>query len=408
MALYAFDGTWNSDEDKITEHTNVVKFSELYVGNNSEYISGVGTRFGKPGQILGGLFGIGGRSRISEMYDELCDNWENGDPDIDIIGFSRGAALAVHFANKIGEDGIKLSNGTIETNTKIRFLGLWDIVGSFGLPFNTVINFQEINIGWDIDTVHNCVKQCYHAMALDERRETFNVTRLDPDNKCDNVHEVWFRGVHSDIGGGNGNSARSNIALGWMLEKAREQNLKFNETKAALKHYNETDRFSTIYQNIDAQIDPRRIVQSNDVVHPTAEPLELNENESHTIEVFAIPKYNWTGVHLTKGLKYSITVKEHDTWTDAEINCGPAGWNTEELPWYKEPAFSVTEKFRRLESANWFALTGSYGDEDGENGDNLFLIGDYSTAFVAEKDADLYLFANDHPWTMGTMMDHWS
>jgi hypothetical protein len=43
MALYAFDGTWNSDEDKPCEETNVVRFTELYPGNNTEYVSGVGT-----------------------------------------------------------------------------------------------------------------------------------------------------------------------------------------------------------------------------------------------------------------------------------------------------------------------------------------------------------------------------
>ena len=88
MALYAFDGTWNSDEDKLVEQTNVIRFAELYVGNNTEYVSGVGTRFGKLGHVLGGLFGSGGHTRIKEMYDELCDNWEQGDHIIDIIGFS--------------------------------------------------------------------------------------------------------------------------------------------------------------------------------------------------------------------------------------------------------------------------------------------------------------------------------
>ena len=54
--------------------------------------------------MLGGLFGSGGKSRIEEMHDILTENWEDGDQVIDIIGFSRGAALAVHFANKIGEN----------------------------------------------------------------------------------------------------------------------------------------------------------------------------------------------------------------------------------------------------------------------------------------------------------------
>jgi uncharacterized protein (DUF2235 family) len=65
-------------------------------------VAGVGTHFGKIGRALGGLFGAGGLSRTDEMYEEFCENWQQGDEVIDIIGFSRGAALAVHFANLLG------------------------------------------------------------------------------------------------------------------------------------------------------------------------------------------------------------------------------------------------------------------------------------------------------------------
>ena len=394
MALYAFDGTWNSDEDKSIDQTNVVRFSELYVGNNTEYVTGVGTRFGTVGRVLGGLFGSGGHNRIDEMYDELCENWENGDKVIDIIGFSRGAALAVHFANEIGKKGVKLSEGS-QQQVKIRFLGLWDIVGSFGLSFDTFINFQDINLGYDIDTVHNCVDQCFHAMALDERRETFDVTRLDSDNKYNNIHEVWFRGVHGDIGGGNSNVARSNIALQWMLEKGRSCGLKFNESKAKLSRYSEVDRFSPIAENADLQTDPRRKIWVNDAIHTSAVPVELGIGQSHECEVLAKLKYNWSGVQMSKDARYTFSVTDGDTWADASILCGPAGWVSEDLPWYKEGVVKLMERYRRLPDANWFALVGAWGDEDGEDGDNLFLIGDSGNEFVAKYSIDLYLFAND-------------
>lgn len=64
MALYAFDSTWNSDDVADVQDTNVVRFKELYRGNNAEYLEGVGTRFGRLGAFLGGLFGTGGRTRI--------------------------------------------------------------------------------------------------------------------------------------------------------------------------------------------------------------------------------------------------------------------------------------------------------------------------------------------------------
>lgn len=396
MALYAFDGTWNSGEDKQVDQTNVIRFCELYNGKQTEYVSGVGTRFGKIGHVLGGLLGSGGRTRIDEMYQELCENWESGDQDIDIVGFSRGAALAVHFANKIGKEGIKLSSETIP-QVKIRFLGVWDIVGSFGLSFDTFINFQEINLGWDIDTVHDCVEHCSHAMALDERRETFNVTRLNKDHKFDNIQETWFRGVHSDIGGGNGNETRSNIALQWMLQQARDCGLTFNETKAGLDRYSHINKLAIISENQDVQVDKRREVGEKDDIHITALSTELGVGDSHICEVMAKPKYNWAGVKLIKGASYSFSVEDDDTWTDKDTECGPAGWDTDDLPWYKEGAFHVAERFRRLPEANWFALVGAHGDED----DELFLIGESNQPHVAKKDAELYLFANDLPVAYG-------
>lgn len=400
MALYAFDGTWNSDEDKLVEQTNVVRFSELYIGTHTEYVSGVGTRFGKLGHVLGGLFGSGGHSRISEMYDELCENWNNGDHDIDIIGFSRGAALAVHFANKIGKDGVKLDDGTVK-KVKIRFLGVWDIVGSFGLSFDTFIDFQEINLGWEIDTIHSCVEHCYHAMALDERRETFNVTRLDPDHEYNTIKEVWFRGVHSDIGGGNENVARSNIALQWILEQARNCGLTFNEIKAKQPRYSKVDRFAMISENADVKVDPRRKEKPGDTIDPSAQPIELAVGQSHQCEVLAELKYNWTAVHMVKGANYIFSVDEGDTWADADITCGSDGWESDDLPWYKEGVVQFMERYRRLADANWFALVGAWGDEDGKDGDNLFLIANNHQAVVARYDTDLYMFANDMPSKYG-------
>src|SRR6188472_1989994 len=109
MALYAFDGTWNSEKDagEYDRNTNVVRFKDLYTGTKFFY-RGVGTKHGLLGKIVGGAFGVGGHDR-----------------DIDIVGFSRGAALAVHFANVIADDGVRV-NGVLERPT-VRFLGVWDV-----------------------------------------------------------------------------------------------------------------------------------------------------------------------------------------------------------------------------------------------------------------------------------------
>jgi T6SS, Phospholipase effector Tle1-like, catalytic domain len=387
MALYAFDGTWNADEAEDIEDTNVVRFREVYGGADFEYMKGVGTRFGAVGRVLGGLFGSGGRSRIHEMYQALCANWNNGDKDIDIVGFSRGAALAVHFSNKIAKDGIK--DG--DAKPKIRFLGLWDVVGSFGLAVDTVVNFQEINLGWNIKEVADCVEHCFHAMALDERREMFNVTRLDPKHEHANIEEVWFRGVHSDVGGGNRNYTRSNIALNWMIEKAKGCGVPINDAVAAEPKYSEQDPDAPISENKDPQRDKRRAVLPNDVFHPTAIPVTLAAGESHKCTVRSALHYNYSGVELEKGAKYRIeVVPAGQHWLDGKIECGPEGWESERLPWAKEKIVKAFEKKRRVRDANWFELIGALDDED----DDLFRIG-AGVDYTAPKDAILYLFAND-------------
>jgi len=50
-------------------------------------------------------------------------------------------------------------------------------------------------------------------MAVDEKRANFSVTRWDNARKHPDTKEVWFPGVHSDIGGGYTNSDLSDIAL---------------------------------------------------------------------------------------------------------------------------------------------------------------------------------------------------
>lgn len=386
MALYAFDGTWNRDEFDDAEDTNVVRFREVYAGAEFEYLTGVGTRMGAVGRVLGGLFGSGGRSRIQEMYEALCENWRQGDRDIDIVGFSRGAALALHFANKIAKDGIA---GT-DDKPVIRFLGLWDVVGSFGLSFDAVVNFNDINLGWNIDEVADGVQNCFHAMARHERRETFGLTRLNRDHRLPNVREVWFRGVHSDIGGGNRNVRRSNIALNWMLQNARACGVPLNEAVAAQPKYAEMDWEAPISENKDPQRDAARPVDDRDDVHESASLLRLQPGESREFEVWSAAHYNHTRLQLEQGATYRIEAPAGQTWLDGGIECGPEGWTTEQLPWLKEQFVKAFEGKRRVPAANWFELAGALGDED----DDVFRIGT-GVDYTPPRDAELCLFAND-------------
>ena len=219
VALYAFNGTWNSektdvdttDVNEYDSNTNVLKFSHAYTDAGGFYTNGVGTRFGFLGRFAGGAFGIGGQDRINDAIDHLKPRLAGGETHIDIVGFSRGAALALAFANRLTK---KVKDPATGKPPRIRFLGLWDVVGSFGIPFSLgPIKFQEYNLGYGMDLPSN-VEHCFHALALDERRQTFRPTRLQ------GAYEVWFRGAHSDVGGGNDNVGLNSIALSWMLRKA--------------------------------------------------------------------------------------------------------------------------------------------------------------------------------------------
>lgn len=230
MALYAFNGTWNSakTEDDTTPaleyelNTNVLKFRDADADQEGFYTNGVGTKAGWLGCLFGGAFGVEGFSRLSDAEQHLRERLTAGDTTVDIVGFSRGAALAAAFANRIYKNVVDPATGQ---PPRIRFLGLWDLVGSFGIPFNIgPIRCHEYNIGYKFDLPPN-VERCYHALALDERRQTFRVTRVP------GAYEVWFRGAHSDIGGGNGNLGLNNIALCWMLQKARAAGLPIREER---------------------------------------------------------------------------------------------------------------------------------------------------------------------------------
>lgn len=208
MRLYAFDGTWNSNQIDDDADTNVCRFYEAFPGKDDVdklYVKGVGTKWGFIGRAIGGVTGAGGWARVHDARKHL-EKHGNGEP-IAVVGFSRGSALALDFCNEI-------SGGPV-----VQFLGLWDLVASFGVPGN------KVNLGYQL-TVPATVAQCFHAMSLDERRYTFGLTRVKyaVDRKTPNgekkAHEVWFRGGHSDVGGGNRNVARSNIALRWMMLQA--------------------------------------------------------------------------------------------------------------------------------------------------------------------------------------------
>jgi uncharacterized protein (DUF2235 family) len=110
------------------------------------------------------------------------------------------------------------------------FVGVWDTVSSVGwienplrLPFTA--DNPDIAIG-------------RHAIALDERRAFFrtNLWRPSPDGGPKNLKQMWFPGVHCDVGGGypEAESGLSKIALQWMLDEAKDAELLVDPAREAL------------------------------------------------------------------------------------------------------------------------------------------------------------------------------
>jgi len=267
MALYAFDGTWNSDktgEDLQYRNTNVVRFYDAYrarSATNDFYVAGVGTRFDVLGKAFGGVFGLGELSRIDEAYTHLCQAWAAGDHIIDVVGFSRGAATTLDFCHRIQERGIRQpgTDTVVEPKPEIRFLGVWDVVGAFGLA---LLGNTALDIGHHLSMPKSALRYCFHAMALDERRLSFLPTRLD--GAC----EVWFRGVHSDIGGGNENRGLNDITLKWMMSKAMAAGLPLTgDDIAALQ----PDPTAAPHPDVKVPF-PVRVVSAVDRRHYTAGP----------------------------------------------------------------------------------------------------------------------------------------
>jgi uncharacterized protein (DUF2235 family) len=252
MPLYAFDGTWNLDKPGSEHDTNVIWFHNAYTGSK-HYFAGIGTRYGVFGKIAGGTTGAGGRDRIRDAVAAFEADHRSGETVVDVVGFSRGAALALEFANKVCEKG-----------AHVRFLGLWDTVPSFGIAA------IPINVGWDLDLPDN-VQKCFHAMALDERRIDFKLYRPDARvvdaQQEGRLFEVWFRGVHSDVGGGNDCPGLSSIALNWMFGKAIKTGLPVDATAVATNAARISGLVPISVHGFGLIEGRDRTVRWNDVVH---------------------------------------------------------------------------------------------------------------------------------------------
>ncbi|MGE8548087.1 MAG: phospholipase effector Tle1 domain-containing protein [Alcaligenes sp.] len=226
LLLFAFDGTRQS---RVTR-SNVWKLAQLYREGAAHYHDGPGN----PHSLDADALTAWRAGRILQtQWTRLLDSLQQAGPGpaatpVDLLGFSRGAALARDFANRIldhTQAGWFLLDdplrGRIRACITPRFLGLFDTVAQFGLSGT---HNSRYRLG-----VPEAWQWVAHAVSLHEHRHLFPLSALA---QAMNVVEMPFIGAHSDIGGGvlpadpaPQPGDLDKVALAWMHWQARAAGL---------------------------------------------------------------------------------------------------------------------------------------------------------------------------------------
>jgi hypothetical protein len=254
------------------------------------YDDGVGTQDFKPLKIFAGATGYGLARNVRQLYKELVRFYDPGD-QIFLFGFSRGAFTVRTLAGMINACGIldpsKLHT-TRELNTAVstaykvyrqryhtrlakllgfgknealikrfeakyarhtpefpvKFMGVWDTVDAVGTPFHIsdIINATIHRFKFPDPVLNPAVEHACHALAIDEERHSFRPVLWEDHPR---IEQVWFAGVHSNVGGGYPKQGVSLVALDWMLQKAHEKGglrLLANDRAACREHANVDDK----------------------------------------------------------------------------------------------------------------------------------------------------------------------
>ncbi|WP_456461569.1 phospholipase effector Tle1 domain-containing protein [Reichenbachiella sp.] len=253
--IVLLDGTWNDETglDGSGLVTNIVQLSRIFINKPDKqivrYHRGVGNDNdnkwlshnwkGADGKAVGLI--------VERAYARLVQDWQSGDR-IYIFGFSRGAAAARLLASKINREGIpkgvEITLKPVENReTKvveqrihqvnfdrsaskkidIEFLGVWDTVSALGLFNNILATFKlrKTDLFTDQHIATN-IQQAVHLVSIDETRNSFRPSLMN--HKEGVTHEVWFPGVHSDIGGTYLEKELSQANLYYMIDKLSEWN----------------------------------------------------------------------------------------------------------------------------------------------------------------------------------------
>jgi uncharacterized protein (DUF2235 family) len=216
---------------------------------------------------------------VRAAYGFLAHNYDVGD-DIYFFGFSRGAYTARAIASLVAETGLLTKRGmdhfselynryydfsaskqgrsetpdakkrakeyirrlgpdqiSPQAADAIRIVGVWDTV-SFHMPLLTKVPFisrtaskiAQERIEFSDTMIPSRIEYGFHALALDEVRSAYRPTlwtlpRYSEKHRQPTLRQVWFSGVHTDVGGGRKDHRLSDITLAWMISECSNTQL---------------------------------------------------------------------------------------------------------------------------------------------------------------------------------------
>jgi uncharacterized protein (DUF2235 family) len=268
------DGTWNNPSQP--RQTNVSKLKDAVIARGPghidveqrvHYIDGVGTSGSLWERLRGAAVGYGLDENVQLAYRHIATDFEPGD-EIYLFGFSRGAYTARSTLGMVRKCGVLKDTSPAAVASAwafyrndihpereeakafrrehsilisepgnylaiAKFIGVWDTVGSLGVPIKRLrakYDFHDV-------TLTSLVDHAYHALAIDETRRDFEPTlwaRSKTPRREQVMEQRWFAGVHGDIGGGSareGRDEQSDYCLEWMLCKAESAGLDIDRSR---------------------------------------------------------------------------------------------------------------------------------------------------------------------------------
>ena len=244
------------------------------------YDQGVGTDWFS--RLAGGAVGVGLSDNVRDAYHFLGQNFVSGS-EIYVFGFSRGAytarslcgfikaaglldrpsvkdvwraymdlyataprivagpsdwsvdRLRAWFVQKGGDAVGRLGGDDVaslprHSGVKIRFIGVYDTVGALGVPLAKATKLNEPIVGFHDTTLSDLVEHAVQALAVDEKRGPYMPSLWTQAVDAallagQSVLQVWFPGVHSDIGGGYHDKGIGNITWDFMMRQAARRGL---------------------------------------------------------------------------------------------------------------------------------------------------------------------------------------